>query len=847
MMLKKISCLFICFVFALSTHAQVRDKAILLKSWFEMTEKQHHVNFNYIEDEIAVFKIIPPKSNLSLKEKLNYISDKTKLEFKFVTKTYISVINNKKLDKPLCGYLIDSETKLPIDNANVKIIESPYTVITNEKGYFQLAQKSVNPIEFSHVNYEKRIINQQDIYKENCPTIELILLKNELEEVVADVYLTKGITKKNDGTFEIKPKKFGLLPGLTEPDVLETLKQIPGVSSTEQTISNLNVRGGTHDQNLILWNGVRLYQTGHFFGLISALNPNLAHTIKVSKNGSSPFYGESVSSVVDISSHAADIEKNTASIGVNMINADVYAKFKTSKTSNLEIAAGRSYTDLIDSPTYKSYYNRIFQNTIITDASNNQSSNYSNKENFYFYDLTGQFHKKIGTKNDLYIDAISISNLLDLTQSKTENNVFSSKYSCLEQQTLGGNLLLISQWNSKNKIEIGGYASFYKLTSENEAIESNQVFNQQNSVLDLGVRLRNSYKMNKKVKLDYGYQYNEIGVRNFDEVTTPTFSRNIKDILRNHALIGELEYISENNKIKTHLGFRGNYIEEFGKLLFEPRFQLSYSFNPIFQVEVLAEGKSQTTSQIIDLQRDFLGIEKRRWTLSNNDNIPIERNKQISIGFTFKKHNWLINLDNFYKSVTGITSMSQGFQNQLEFVKVDGDYTVYGSEILIQKQVKNFTTWLTYCLSENDYSFDRLAITNFDNNFEIKHNIGGALIYDFKNFKTALGAKWFTGKPTTNPASNTLYINPSGVQEIAYNSPNSSFLSDYFEVNLSGSYTFKLAEKTKLIFGFSIQNVLNTKNVVNQYYRINQTTNTIEKINTKSLERTPNAFVRFTF
>ena len=63
------------------------------------------------------------------------------------------------------------------------------------------------------------------------------------------------------------------------------MQQIPGVYSADQTISNINVRSGTHDQNLFLWNGIRLFQTGHFFGLISSLNPNLAHTISISKNG----------------------------------------------------------------------------------------------------------------------------------------------------------------------------------------------------------------------------------------------------------------------------------------------------------------------------------------------------------------------------------------------------------------------------------------------------------------------------------------------------------------------------------------------------------------------------------
>ena len=98
-----------------------------------------------------------------------------------------------------------------------------------------------------------------------------------LEEIVITNYLTSGITKLNDGSLTIKPKTFGILPGLIEPDVLQTIQAIPGIISTDETVSNINVRGGTHDQNLLLWDGIKMYQSGHFFGLISAFNP---HTTK---------------------------------------------------------------------------------------------------------------------------------------------------------------------------------------------------------------------------------------------------------------------------------------------------------------------------------------------------------------------------------------------------------------------------------------------------------------------------------------------------------------------------------------------------------------------------------------
>lgn len=834
-------CLLSCFVFVLSSYSQSEDKAILLKLVLENIEKKHNVSINYIEEEIAIFKIVPPEEKLSLDQKLNYISKKTKLEFKFVSDTYISVINDKNLDKPLCGYLLDASTQLPIESATVSIRKLNYSVISNEKGYFEFDLKTANDIEISHLNYEKKSIASIDLYKENCPTIYLQPKEYQLDEVVTTVYLAKGISKKIDGSFEIKPKKFGLLPGLTEPDVFQTMLQLPGVMSVDETISNINVRGGTHDQNLFLWNGIRLFQTGHFYGLISVLNPNLAQKVNINKNGSSAFLGEGVSSTVNITTNS-DVTKNSSSIGVNMINADFNTAIKTSKKSSLELSGRRSLTDLWTSPTYKSYLNRVFQNTVVTSLTNNEDVQYATDENFYFYDATLKFHQKIKEKTNLIFNLITIANHLDLDQSKFENNLTIRRQSALDQQTLAGSIDFNTIWNDRNSSQIIAYGSFYKVDSENQAIEGNQIFNQENTILDTNISLRNNHILNKKFTFKNGYQFNEIGIRNFDKVNSPLFSKSIKDILHIHALIAEMNYVSTNTKLNATLGFRQNYISQLQAFISEPRVQLNYEFSNHFQMEMLGEIKSQNSSQIVDLQQDFLGIEKRRWTLANNNDVPIIKSNQVSVGFTFKKKNWLITLDNFYKKVSGISSRSQSFQNQLEAIKINGEYRVFGSELLIQKQISNLIAWVTYSYTDNDYTFVDFTPSTFPNNFENQHQVNTGIIYDYKHLKVALGARWFTGKPTTLPLNNTIVNN-----QIVYAEPNSSRLDDYFQLNFSAGYTIELGKNSKLQMGASVQNLLDAKNTINQYFRINQNTSTIEKVNTYALERTPNAYLRFYF
>jgi hypothetical protein len=67
-------------------------------------------------------------------------------------------------------------------------------------------------------------------------------------------------------------------------------------------------------------------------------------------------------------------------------------------------------------------------------------------------------------------------------------------------------------------------------------------------------------------------------------------------------------------------------------------------------IELLGEMKNQTASQVIDLQQDFMGIEKRRWTLADDREIPIQKSQQLALGLTYKNKRWLFTIDNFYKS-----------------------------------------------------------------------------------------------------------------------------------------------------------------------------------------------------
>lgn len=122
--------------------------------------------------------------------------------------------------------------------------------------------------------------------------------------------------------------------------------------------------------------------------------------------------------------------------------------------------------------------------------------------------------------------------------------------------------------------------------------------------------------------------------------------------------------------------------------------------------------------------------------------------------------------------------------------------------------------------------------------------VSWAGIYEKDQFKLGLGVKWHSGRPITTPQTNTVAANNP---VIVYNSPNNERLDDYIQVNFSVSKEWKLGTTTRLATAFSLLNLLNTQNSINRFYRVNTTDNSVESVDTYSLERTPNLNLKLIF
>ena len=421
----------------------------------------------------------------------------------------------------------------------------------------------------TNTNLNFKIINSR--FVAISPSRKVTRPIEPLEEVLLTTYLTSGITKTKTGEIVINPDDFGILPGLIEADALQTVQALPGVISMEETVSNLNIRGGTHDQNLILWDGIKMYQSGHFFGLISAFNPNLISNVVVSKNGTSALYGDGISSTIDMRLDNDINEESTAGLGLNLIQADAYTKLKLKGNMELQLSARRSITDALNTPTYQQYFTRIFQDSNIEDASESNQNSTSN-ETFYFYDISTKLLHDLSNKDKLRFSFTTIFNALDYL----ENNLTSTLKSDITQYNLAAGINYTRQWSKFLSSDVRFNISDYKLKSNNFNPDTNQSLQQNNEVLDQGITLQLKLDFNERLRWINGYQYSNVATTNLENISNLNFSNNNENTVETHATFSEFSFSSYNNKTHLKVGTRSNYYKPFNVLLLEPRLSVNH-------------------------------------------------------------------------------------------------------------------------------------------------------------------------------------------------------------------------------------------------------------------------------
>ncbi|WP_073183630.1 TonB-dependent receptor plug domain-containing protein [Tenacibaculum mesophilum] len=763
------------------------------------------------------------------------------------------------IDAPLLNVLKETETLF-------KVKFSFSTEVINDKNISFKKKKCelvylINEIQrqtsliFNKINERYYYITINSTFKSN----EYNLLK----EVLVTNYITSGINKKRNGTISIIPKQLGVLPGLTEPDILESLKIIPGVQSPNETAAGIYIRGGTPNQNLVLWDGIKMYYSGHFFGMISAFNPYTTKEINLSKSGTGARYGNRVSGVIDIKTTNKIPQKITGSFGLNMTHADALLTIPFSKKTAFSISARRSFSDVLKTFTFDKLSMRVFQTFDDNQESQiiDKNIKFSRDNKFNFSDYTTKFIYTPSKDESLNISFL-------YTNNQMLNNFviprYKDKYNDeLEIHNTGVSVNWNKQSSEKKTHNIKSYFSNFKLKYKGNYnyIDDYLILlsTKNNSLTDFGLSYNMNYSFNDKTDLFWGYDFTSTKaayeLKYLIDLEGNRNSSIQKDKVTNNTHSIFTEYIYDNNNWNINSGIRLNYFSKIDKFVFEPRLYLEKKLTSSLSFKASFEQKHQTLSQIIEFQTSRLGfdLENQIWAQVNDNNIPLQKSLQVSAGILFNKNNWKIDIEPYYKKVSGMTSQTSGYNDQTNDFS-NGKGKIHGIDILINKKFNNYRTWVNYSYTKNKFKFLDLENKFFPANHDITNYLSWSHAYKLNSYEFSLGWIFRTGNPYT--AVKRFYTDDEGIPRIIIDSDNINGLRlpNYSRLDASMTYSFNFSKNWKGKLGFSLLNLFNNKNILSRTYNaipIRNSDNEIEyklkEVNKISLGITPNFVFRVNF
>ena len=843
------------FVFSQNKTETVHVDHTSLKELLNKIEDQFDVRFSYQENVINQYDLDFDISNLSFSDVLKKLSEDTVFTFDKISDRYIVIrFDKNKHLITLRGRLVDKLTQTPLPGGSIVNMNQKQGIASDKDGYFRLDKItksdsiSVKFIGFASIKFPAHLIIDSVAIK-----IEMIESSEELKEVLID-QIGDGQGNNHDGSIVLSSDDFKSFTASSESDLFEGLQLIPGIISPSESSSDLHIRGGSPDQNLVLWNNITIYQNAHFFGMISALNPHQVSNVKVFRSDASAQYGNRVAGVIDMKSDRRFPEKFKGSLGwnFNFVDALVNVPVKKDKVS-FNFSLRRSYSDIIRTPTYKNYAERVFQNTIILENKELKIQNSKSRTNFHFKDFALNTNIRFSDKNRLFINYLYSVN--DLDYSFFIDTDYKSKDD-LKIKNQGLSLISEYHWNSRLKQITKVNYSYYDLNFfSNVDNGDNFKTKKMNRIQEYCFDSEFQILLNSKSKLKTGLQ---LSIQNVDLHV----SFNGEDIIDNGGLVNfgkenSYAFFSEyqyniKRKFFLNLGLRTVYFLNTKDIFLEPRIYSKIKLtNPLY-LKFAASIKSQNMSQVIEFDDFGLGLENQSWVLSNDVDIPILKSKQVSAGLNWSHKSINIDIETYFKQIEGLTSVSKAFVKQ-SIPYTEGDSKTFGLDAIFRYKNPKSNYLLSYSWLRTKYQFyDLNGGRPFTGNFDIRHSVSAVSTFHWKNFDFSVKWAWRTGKPYTPALGLIQRVNVEGESyyDIKQGEINSQNLSCYHRLDFSSSYKFKLLNSNLDNFklGFTLLNIYNRKNILDRnFFVFYGTTNSIKEVNRYSLGITPNIFLRFEF
>lgn len=769
----------------------------------------------------------------------------------------------------LCGKVVDQSTGEPLPYANITLEGTDKGCYTNEDGYFEwkpILTKTAR-LRFTYLGYEEKQIKAFPYKNKPCFTLQLKPTGAELASILVKEFTLEMMERAEDGHFHFAPQDIPTLPGWGEPDLLRSLQLLPGISTADESASNLNIRGGTSDQNLLLWDDIPIYHSGHFFGFYSAVNPYVAQSMDVYRGSFGAEYGGRISGVIDIKGKPTAGGKARYGAGMNLLDLHGYAEIPLKpKRSSLLLAVRRSYTDWIQSRTYQKLFNQVFTKGRVyeNEATAAQSGGViTSSPNFFYRDFNAKWAFNPSEKSEIALSLYAGNDQFDYNfglegqlsttdHLRTENTGFSARYT--------------QRWNQLFKTELKAVTSNFhnnysfsytfdpdipfeaRFQAKNNLNDASFTFAQEWDIFE-GQRLKTGIILNL-LGTDYLFQ-----TENRQEV----FERNQKALLgKTGILYGEYQ-LELPPKFFLTMGLR---YENFTTLQGDttllqqpallPRFSANWRpFGDSFFLHANGGLFRQYVYQISAAYSD-LGAGEKIWVMAD-DLFPVLNAAQFSFGYGYQRGRFLWEMDFYVKGIQNLSSLRLTQEEGVEtpFTQMGSMGTV-GLDAMLRQRWNKYTLWISYSFAVANNQFPEINNGEaFFTDTDQRHTLTLTQTLALKNWD--LSATWYlnSGRPYTLPTGVGSRINmETGAEEffLQYAHPNNTRLPAYHRLDLAADYRFQ-TERWLGKLGLSVVNFYNHTNLFDIDYFLAPSEIDPESMELTGLRRpmlgfTPNLFIQ---
>ena len=607
-----------------------------------------------------------------------------------------------------------------------------------------------------------------------------------------------GIEKVRVNVIKNVPVVFG------ESDALKVVMTLPGVKSVGEAASGFNVRGGSTDQNLILFNEGTIYNPNHMFGILSSFNTDVINDVELYKSSIPASYGGRISSVLEVRSRDGNSKKVQGSLGLGLLTSRLHLEGPIVKDRTTFILGGRT-----------TYSNWIFN--LLPEGSDYSGGRAS------FQDVNLGISHKVNANNSIHAygywsrDRFSFSN--DTT---------------FRYRNVNGSLKWHSIFNENHSMTATvGYDSYhYGIDDSFDPYTSYQL---STAVDQEFAKLNFKSSLSDAHTLDYGanatrYDLNPGEFRPFGDSSLVQ----ARALDKERALEAAL-FLSDTWKITDALtadfGVRWSQFFREGaqKSYGGPEFRISgkYSFNDVTSVKA----GFNTMRQYIHMISNSINVSPTdSWRLSS-DRIRPQTGWQAAAGFyrTMFDNTVDVSLEAYYKRVLHYIDYKSGavlvMNPNLADDLIETENRSYGVEVMVKKTLGKLNGWVSYTWSRSQLREmeDRGVLTInggkwYNAAYDKPHDVKLVGNYKFTHrYSLSVNLDYSTGRPVTIPVGR--YVYGEGTR-LVYSERNGYRIPDYFRLDLAmiiepGHY---LRQLTHMSLTFGCYNVTGRKNPYSIYY-----------------------------